>query len=936
MFRAHHPFFCSYKTHPQWVSIGLWVMWIAWGTASPAQEQVEKSPSPNSNTENRLPKRSPFAWTLEEAKAQLFINPHDSYLQYVVMQLGRNAGHGSRTAREVDRISVTANRRRDVSLFSTFTGALAVQESLQLDTMTRRRNLRNEEQKPSIPITSLSGPSIKSHPWKEMLGGRNPKVSALSRVVPRDFYFVRFRRLTKLLELIEQGDLWARHLLDQSVHAAYSSRSSERIQKQLCIKTSQLSRPFYDLAVREVAITGSDLYVREGSDVTLLFSVANRPLFDRQMQSFLADAEKNHPQVTRQEGNYRGVPFIHLTAPRRAIHLFAADPTPDLHIRSNSQAALERIIDVLQGTTSRGEPVASLGSSEEFKYIRTLMPLDAEEEDGFAYLSDPFIRRMVGPEVKITELRRLQAYNHLRMIGHGQLLHRTQYGTKASSIKELQSHGCIPADFTEDPFPSPGGLGNYFLDPDSLTAVHSHYGTVHNLRPILEIPATHVTPEESEQYQQFRARYDRYWRTFFDPIALRVTLRPEQYRLETIVLPLIDNSIYSSLNETLGGDPEPLDTLPVPQGNILTINVRLKSKQWLLDILGELTDQLEFARRTVDRQADQKLPMQIIKQFQKAGLRNQIGFHLYDANPFFSISLPMLFSEMSGNMLPQRMMSDPELLLGGFLVSSLNSPVYLSIPVDQVEETDQFLQLLDEMLGLYSRQKQPVSWFRIDPDFSLIQEPGKPAIRCQAIRLGPVKWRVFWARIGNAIYIASKRFVLDDIRQAHAQAQKNPPKDLGPSAHGMVRMRAEHWDKILSEFQLGWAENNREASLNNISRIYGVARAVLSEQVVTGKKSPDALDLTKLSQQAQAEADQIYGVHFFCPSGGQYVLQQGGYAMENSVHGSVLLPRQGTAPVTTDTTTQLLSGVRQVTASLIFQEKGLHALLVIDRKPVKK
>jgi hypothetical protein len=51
-------------------------------------------------------------------------------------------------------------------------------------------------------------------------------------------------------------------------------------------------------------------------------------------------------------------------------------------------------------------------------YIRTLMPRGAKEEDGFLYLSDAFIRRLVGPSLKLTERRRVLCYNHLRMIGH--------------------------------------------------------------------------------------------------------------------------------------------------------------------------------------------------------------------------------------------------------------------------------------------------------------------------------------------------------------------------------------------------------------------------------------------------------------------------------------------------------------------------------------
>ena len=51
-------------------------------------------------------------------------------------------------------------------------------------------------------------------------------------------------------------------------------------------------------------------------------------------------------------------------------------------------------------------------------------------------------------------------------------------------------------------------------------------------------------------------QYSQYWRTFFDPIAIRIQVTPERYRLETIVLPLIDNTLYSFLAQSLGGEPQ--------------------------------------------------------------------------------------------------------------------------------------------------------------------------------------------------------------------------------------------------------------------------------------------------------------------------------------------------------------------------------------------
>ena len=65
------------------------------------------------------------------------------------------------------------------------------------------------------------------------------------------------------------------------------SPGHERLKAQLCIATNELLRPFYDLVVTEVAITGSDLFLREGSDVTLLFRVQQRSRVPQQMDQLL-------------------------------------------------------------------------------------------------------------------------------------------------------------------------------------------------------------------------------------------------------------------------------------------------------------------------------------------------------------------------------------------------------------------------------------------------------------------------------------------------------------------------------------------------------------------------------------------------------------------------------------------------------------------------
>ncbi len=592
------------------------------------------------------------AWTLDEALSQLQLYPKDPYLQYVTLQLARQENRVAEIATKVQqaigRPMRRAGRRNDVDLFGIFSGALAVQESLQLDTMVgdevggaatgqverdarpadaadepaARENARpadagredagrDSQVAPQGPVSlaDLQGPTVKSHPWAEMLQGRKPELSTLANCVPDDFYYVRFRSVDKLLTVLDSSDMWATHIFSQTVHKAYSHLSHERIKRQLAVEVSELVRPFYDLAVQEVGVVGSDLFAIEGSDVSLLFNLSQPPLFKAQMDAFLVKAESSSADVKRTTGVYRDIPFVHLTCPDRRVHVFSAYPKDTIHVRSNSRVAFARILDAI---ASSGGEVGTLGASDEFAYIRTLMPLGAEQEDGFVYLSDPFIRHMVGPQLKLTERRRRLCNNHLRMIGHAAVLHQTQFGEPAESLAELTRSGCAPGNFGQDKLSCPC-QGTYSLSEDGLMGVCSHHGRPGAMVPCCEIPLAEVSQTEAEAYRAFEQEYSRYWRTFFDPIAVRLQMTPSKYRLETIVLPLIDNSLYTGMAMVLGGEPAALDIPPIPDSNIFSVAAKFNKEKLLVESgwipPGPETDASTYKQRQIRGDAQKLMQM---------------------------------------------------------------------------------------------------------------------------------------------------------------------------------------------------------------------------------------------------------------------------------------------------------------------------------------
>ncbi len=460
-----------------------------------------------------------------------------------------------------------------------------------------------------------------------------------------------------------------------------------------------------------------------------------------------------------------------------------------------------------------------------------------------------------------------------------------------------------------------GGL--YSLTPQCMGTCSLH-GRSHFLTPICEVPVKTVSQSEANSYTEFVNEYNQYWRTYFDPIAIRVQVLPQKLRVETIVLPLIDNSIYTNLAKVFGGATEPLDALPVPSRNILSAAFKW-NKGELLKTLSKNGVPLEFF--LISASTDKSTLNS--REFFASGLGNQIAFHVYDATPTFDLNVPVVLAQSMRSIGGSTSVRS-EGLFAAFLIGSLNTPVYISAPVQNTKVVDDFLDALDEVLVTQAHKVDSGGWFRVTEDAYTSDVTAKASFKIHSHTFGVegVKWRVCWARIGSGLYVASKPFILDDI----AALEANPapaPAEAGPTGHAMVRVRAQNWHDTLPDFRLGWAENNRHACLNNLSPLSDLSRAFAASGDLPAARDAFVAD----------QARTLYGARLFCPEGGAYVVSADGKTVTCSKHGSMLTPRQPLAPDETSPAGKAISTFGGMTATLTFMEDGLHAVVTVERKP---
>jgi len=485
------------------------------------------------------------AWA--QALAHYLSWHHTAWYSYAArrvedMFLKQPQGPAARGKRSSDaRGLVTAARRNpnDVArLMETTTGMTSIQEALQTD----RTLLVAGDEKPTVELATLKGPPLRDHPWAEMSKrlGRPPVPEPLAAATPADFYFVRFRNFEQLMLMLDRLDAWITPAANMLSETAEDRDLPARYEAQLGLGRSAVARMLGPSVITDVAVVGSDPYLREGSDLTFIFRVKAKSGFDMALASALAGHGARHGGLQSSRLEQDGVAITVSRSPDGAVRQHRAS-VDGFELVSNSPSAIRRVIGTLRGHQPR------LADEADFRYMTAR---DASvPADVLAFMGDRFIAAVAGPAQKILEARRQVALAQLSTPGYAALLHGWIYGRAPESTEQLLAGGVLDkADLAHsdgEPIDFAPGRG-----------ARSSWGTPAALTPLIDRPPLQrVTPVERDAYDWFARGYQEYWRRYIDPAALRVAFdagAPGGMQVDLRVLPLIDASEYREMERTVG------------------------------------------------------------------------------------------------------------------------------------------------------------------------------------------------------------------------------------------------------------------------------------------------------------------------------------------------------------------------------------------------
>jgi hypothetical protein len=706
-----------------------------------------------------------------------------------------------------------------------------------------------------------------------MLKGRTPELFPVVKLIPHDNYYCHFSSISKEIAASDLFKQWGGSLLRAITVSARDSDLPSRYMNQLCVDLSALTRLFGDLVIGEVAITGGDPFLRTGTDVALIIQVKSRRIFDRITNGYINRVLSDNQDAQASVSRYEGISIKSIVTPDRRISSHSAY-LGEYKVNSNSMDTLKLIIDTFANRRK------SMADNLDLQYMRTIFPGTTEAEDGFIYLSDSFIRKLLSPRWKIENQRRIICQNHLRMIANAGTMYRTEM-RKNPSIETIINEEYLSEKVTRCP-----DRGSYSIDESGRA-----FCTVHNClqycTPISSISLDMVADVEAKDYKQFVQRYSRYWSRFFDPIGIRLRLG-DSIEAETCILPLIENSMYNQLREIIGGEPVRLNSQVMTDHTVVSITSKLGAEsEQVRGIQKKLQEEISFVSPDISK-----------------WIGENFSVAFYDSDVLFTFAEDGL--GMFGAWINLRGQ-----IMFGLIASSVNLPVYSIIELKDEELAKTSIRRIVRGLQWKYASQNRGGFFSFGMEPYSSEGYKEYEINTVALQLLMIKFRLHYAIASKRLIISTKRYVLEEVLDSLEGMQA-----AETTANLWLKVQPRSFNLLRPITRIGWQERMRNACLRNIEPV----------RVLVECHNATDQTLNEVSRKVE-------GVSLRCPCGGNYVHDTQRDIVYCSVHGNNSFPRQPEQMTEDEGLFNFINRMIDFSVQFKFTEEGIMTKLAFELEP---
>jgi len=376
----------------------------------------------------------------------------------------------------------------------------------------------------------------------------NVRIEPLATRVPKECLYVRFGSFSNFLWFQDTLAKWRGDLGNLIASKGLNYEVKRRIEQSLVMEISLLARLAGDAMVSDVAIVGTDVFFQEGGSFGLLFHARNNFLLAGQLTRRRQERLKEGG-VTEEQVTIAGREVAFLSSSDGMVRSYYATDG-NFHFITRSETLVKRFFET-------GSGKGALGTSKEFRYARSAMPLD-RNDTVFVYLSDAFLRGSVGPRYRVETARRIASMADIELVELA-LLASAAEGKPGDTIEQLIAGGFLPPGFG----PRPDGSRTVLQDGEVYDSLRGRRGW---FVPVPDIEVDRVTPSEVNAYREFsqlyRSKCER-----LDPIAIGLKRHALEHDRERVVIDVrvspFTSGNYQRLRKWLG-PPDSKRLAPLP------------------------------------------------------------------------------------------------------------------------------------------------------------------------------------------------------------------------------------------------------------------------------------------------------------------------------------------------------------------------------------
>ncbi|MEM8667175.1 MAG: hypothetical protein AAGG48_06645 [Planctomycetota bacterium] len=341
-------------------------------------------------------------------------------------------------------------------------------------------------------------------------------VEPLATRVPAECFYIRYGSFENFLWFQDLSSEYAGDISRMVTLRGMVNDTAARLEDQLAMKTTQLSRMLGASVVEDQALIGRDLFMSDGASMGVLIQAKNAFLL---RTGFTKDREATaaaNEDVTLRSLKLDGQPVTLLSSVDNRVRSYMA-VIDNFIMVANNESMIRRFIEV----SRTGD---SLASTAAFRLSRQLMPLERNDVI-FAYFSPQMLRGLVSPEYLIELRRRLEAKADIALVHLARLAAAQELNAAVTDaaenqpaeefgIDELVGLGFLPTNFSA----RSDGSGVFAIGNQVIDTLRGGRGT---FLPIADCPVDAVTPEESEWYARIAEQYTNRFPTI-DPIMVGI------------------------------------------------------------------------------------------------------------------------------------------------------------------------------------------------------------------------------------------------------------------------------------------------------------------------------------------------------------------------------------------------------------------------------